>query len=205
MFNFDLDNVRAQLSRHALVFVLFASVLLHAAPGLATTEFNAAGVLPVARENGSTYVLLGRSWFRPWFEMLAGGREAAPGDAGQSTPRRETAYETAVRESFEESRGFLKPDYLRNVTDPGKFLRDGSFVFFGAEIDKFSIDEIKREPIPEVANRAPFLELIDFAWVPVEAILLSNDVFVIDDNGRRIQVRPQLKPRLLQAQAAGWL
>ena len=137
--------------------------------------------------------------------MLAGSRESVPGEGDGSVSRRETAYETALRECFEESRGFLKQDYLLGVTDPSKFIRDGSFVFFHAETVKFPVEEIRSAPIPDGVDAGPFSELVDFTWVSVEAVLSSNEAFVLDDAGRRIQVRRQLKPRLLRAQAAGWL
>jgi len=201
----DSNLTCTNLHRCALIFIGFTSVLLYAPLSSATADFNAAGVLIVARENGLAHILLGRDRFRPWYEMLAGSRESVPGESGGGVSRRETAYETALRECFEESRGFFKPDYLLGVTDSSKFIRDGSFVFFHAETDKFSVEQIRRAPIPDGVDAAPFNELVDFTWVSVEAILSSIDAFVLDDTGRRIQVRRQLKPRLRRAREAGWL
>lgn len=205
MFRRDSNKARTVVHPRALVFIAFIGILFCSPPSSATTDFEAAGVLLIAHDNGSAYILLGRDRYRPWYEMLAGSREAVLDEGEGIAPRRETAYETALRECFEESRGFLKPDYLLRVTDPAEFIRDGSFVFYRAETDKFSIDAIKREPIPDNVNPTPFREIGDFAWISVEAVLSSNNTIVIDDAGRRIQVRRQLKPRLLRARAAGWL
>jgi 8-oxo-dGTP pyrophosphatase MutT (NUDIX family) len=205
MFRPESKMFRTGATRRALVFMAVIGILFCSPPCAATTDFTAAGVLLIAKQNGSAFILLGKDRYRPWYETLAGSREVVPDGGGADVSRRETAYETALRECFEESRGFLKPDYLLAVTDPAVFVRDGSFVFFRAEIEKFSADEIKRQPIPEDANSAAFREIVDYAWVSVEAVLSANDVFVFDDIGRRIQVRRRLKDRLVQARAAGWL
>lgn len=196
---------RTGTSLRALVVMAVVGILFCSRSCAATTDFTAAGVLLIADQNGSAFILLGRDRYRPWYEMLAGSRERVSDGGGAGMSRRETAYETALRECFEESRGFLKPDYLSGVTDPGAFLRDGSLVFFRAEIEKFSSREIKRQHLPEVANSAAFREIVDYAWVSVEAVLSGNDAFVFDDTGRRIQVKSRLKHRLVQARAAGWL
>ncbi len=196
---------RTGTSRRVLVFMAVVGILFCSPPSAATTDFTAAGVLLIASQNGSAFILIGRDRYRPWYEMLAGSRERVPDGGRAGMSRRETAYETALRECFEESRGYLKPDYLLGVTDPAAFLRDGTFVFFRADIEKFSSDEIKRRHVPEDANSAAFREIADYAWVSVEAVLSGNDAFVFDDIGRRIQVRRRLKHRLVQARAAGWL
>lgn len=198
----DANVLRVRRSACVLVFI---AMLFISAPTTATPDFTAAGVLLIAHERGSTFIFLGRDRYRPWYEMLAGRREFIPDSGARNGSRRETAYETALRECFEESRGFLKPDYLLSVTNPADFMRDGSFVFFRAEIEKFSVDEIMRAQIPEPVNLDAFREIVDYAWVSAEAVLASDDAFVVDDAGRRIQVRGRLKSRLVQARAAGWL
>jgi 8-oxo-dGTP pyrophosphatase MutT (NUDIX family) len=205
MFERDANILRVGSSRRLLVIIAFFGALFGSSPTAATTDFTGAGVLLVAFEDETAYVLLGRDRFRPWYEMLGGKREVVPERGEGRTSRRETAYETALRECFEESRGFLKPDYLLDVTDTAEFIRDGSFVFFRADIDKFSVDAIKRAQIPDNVNSSAFREIVDYSWVSAEAVLSSNDAFVVDDAGRRIQVRQSLKPRLRRARAAGWL
>jgi 8-oxo-dGTP pyrophosphatase MutT (NUDIX family) len=202
MLQLDANDLRARRAWRVFVFV---AMLFISAPTNATPDFTAAGVLLIANERGSTFVFVGRDRYRSWFEMLAGRRELVRDSGSGNSTRRETAYETALRECFEESRGFLKLEYLSDVTDSAGFIRDGSLVFFRAEIGKFSVDEIMRAQIPDTVNPDAFREIVDYAWVPVEAVLSSDDAFVVDDSGRRIQVRGRLKSRLAQARAAGWL
>jgi len=198
----DADVVRARHSGRVLVFI---AMLFVSAPTIATSDFTAAGVLLIANERESAFVFLGRDRYRSWHETLAGGREFVRDSGAGNSSRRETAYETALRECFEESRGFFKPGYLSDITDSAQFIRDGSLVFFRAEIEKFSVDEIMRAQIPDTANPDAFREIVDYAWVSVEAVLSSDDAFVVDDAGRRIQVQRRLKSRLVRARAAGWL
>lgn len=205
MFQPDAKIVCVRLSGRVLGFIAFIGILVGPCPTAATTEFTAAGILLVAIENESAYIFLGRDRYRSWYEMLAGRRGVAVDSDDRRTSGRETAYETALRECFEESRRFLKTDYLLSVTDPTDFIRDGSFVFFRADIEKFSIDEIMRVKVPDTVESIPFREIVDYAWVSVEAVLSSEDAFVVDDAGRRIQVRGRLKSRLVRARAAGWL
>ena len=205
MYRPDAYVLSVRLSERVVVLIAFIGMLFASAPSAATTEFTAAGVLLIAEKDGSTYILLGRDRFRPWYEMLAGSREVVADPDDDRESRRETAYETALRECFEESRGFLKPDFLLNVTDPAAFIRDGSFVFYRAQTEKFSVDEIVRAQIPDAANQDPFREIADYAWVSVEAVLSGSDAFVVDDVGRRIKVRRRLHSRLERARAAGWL
>ena len=62
-----------------------------------------------------------------------------------------------------------------------------------------------RVKVPDTIESIPFREIVDYAWVSVEAVLSSEDAFVVDDAGRRVQVRGRLKSRLVRARAAGWL
>ena len=198
-------DVKVLSLHHSGRVLVFIAMLFISAPTTATTDFTAAGVLLIAKANGSAFVFLGRDRYRHWYEMLAGRREFVLDSSAGNGSRRETAYETALRECFEESRGFLKPDYLLDVTDSAEFIRDGSFVFFRAETEKFSVEEIMRTQIPDTVNRDAFREIVDYAWVSVEAVLSSDDAVVVDDAGRRIQIRGRLKSRLVRARAAGWL
>lgn len=195
---------RRALSPHALLVLLGCLVLLAASgPVQATRDFMAAGVLLVAHEGDSAFVFLGRSRYRAWYEALAGRREVVASASGEQVRRQETAYETALRECFEESRGFLRPELLRDITDRTRFIRDGAIVLFFANIEKFLIADLMASPLPP--GGGAFAEIADYAWVPVDHVLASGDEWVDDDTGRRILVRKELKSRLIRARQAGWI
>lgn len=179
----------------ALAFVMFCLAI---APAAATSDFKAAGALLVTGGGHSSLVLLVKHRSRGWYEMPGGRRQT------QSTEEHglDAAYETAIRECHEESRGVLSRELLRKAVDPARKLRDGGFVFFVGRVDPIALDSLRRAPVPEPAA---FREIADYAWVAVESVLVSNDFTVIDEEGRRIKVRSQLKPRLIQARAQGWL
>ena len=171
--------------------------------GAATENFVAAGMLLVAREQGAAYVLLGRDRYRDLYEMF-GGRAALVTSAERDTgPRKETAYETAIRECHEESGGLLEVSFLRQISDPDQMIRDGGFIFFLAGIEKIAIERIKAAA--RLQTSPGFHEIADYAWVSVDQVFASEDDTVSDESGRRIRVRPELKSRLERARAAGWL
>jgi hypothetical protein len=93
---------------------------------------------------------------------------------------------------------------LHRATDPSRYIRDGKFVYFLGTIDRFPITELETSSELQSDSAAAFREIDDYAWVPVENVLASDGVFVIDAAGRRIEIRRQLKSRLTRARAAGW-
>jgi 8-oxo-dGTP pyrophosphatase MutT (NUDIX family) len=183
--------------RKKIVFFILVFVL-PALPAAATADFNAAGVLLVTGAGQPSLVLLVKHRSRSWYEMPGGRRQLQ--SAGERGP--DGAYETAIRECHEESRGMLSRELLREAVDPARQLRDGGFVFFVGRVDPVALDSLRQAPVPEAAA---FREIEDYAWVAIESVLASDDNTVIDAEGRRIQVRPQLKPRLNGARAKGWL
>lgn len=165
-------------------------------------EFMAAGVLLVAQDEPSPLVFLVRHHSRTWYEMPGGRRQLVSGTDGE---RSETAYETAIREAFEETRGYLSPDQLRDIVDPSRSMRDRGFVFFFGSIERFPVSAIGELAHLDDDSASAFREVADYAWVAVDSILASDGISVIDVNGRSIELRRELKSRLLRARAAGWL
>lgn len=183
----------------SVYFILaFLGLCLAASHAAATSDFGAAGALLVTGDGQSPLVLLVKHRSRSWYEMPGGRRQTrSAGEGGL-----DSAYETAIRECFEESRGMLSRELLRNAIDPARKLRDGGFVFFVGRVEPIAIERLRAAPVPE---DAAFREIADYAWVAVESVLGSDEDTVIDEEGRRIEVRAQLKPRLARARAKGWL
>lgn len=168
----------------------------------ASQEFMAAGALLVADKEQPPLILLVKHHSRSFFEMPGGRRQMVERTGAE---RRETAHETAVREVFEELRGYLSPDYLREAIDPSRSMQDGGFVFFIARIDRFPTTAIAELSRLDDDSSAGLREVADYAWVSVESVFASSDETAIDANGHRIALRRQLKSRLERARAAGWL
>ena len=192
------------LALTALYFV--SSALYFAATAVAAShDFKAAGILLVADDHRSALVFLVRHRSRAWYEMPGGRRQTLDDTAVGQGNRSESAYETAIRECFEETRGFLSPELLRGIVDPSRVIRDGGFVFFVAKIGWFPVTELPDLADSGHENPDAFREIADYAWVPVDNVLAGEDASVIDANGRIVEVRRQLKSRLLRARAAGWV
>lgn len=190
---------RRRSIRILLLITVLSSMMV---PAFAEREFMAAGALLVADEQQPALMLLVTHHSRSFYEMPGGRRQLVNGTDGE---RRETAHETAVREVFEETRGYLSPDDLREVIDPSRSMRDAGFVFFLARVDRFPTSAIKQIADLDDDSAAGFREVADYAWVTVESVLAGDGVSVTDVDGRTIELRPQLKSRLLRARAAGWL
>ena len=189
--------------KHSFLVVVFALCCGVAAPGLALDDFKAAGALLVSGEGQSRQVLLVKHHSRSWYEMPGGRRQFAPAGEGGQDAVLETAYETAIRECHEESRGVLSLVLLRDSIDPSHQLRDGGFVYFVGTIDRVPVEALRQVVVPRGAG--PLGEIADYAWVDVDRVLVSASDVVIDSEGRSIRVRPQLSARLRQARSEGRL
>ena len=185
--------------------ILLVALCCVVSAAAADEDYAAAGIALIARHGGGDLIFLVRHHKRSWYEM-PGGRRKVAGDAisGQSN-RGETAYDTAIRECYEESRGYLRPERLREIVDPVRRLQDDKFVYFVARIDWFALSELPAAPAAEQQNLRAFHEAVGFAWVPLANVINSKDGTTLDLSGNRIEIRPQLKPRLIRAGASGWL
>jgi len=168
----------------------------------AREDFYAAGVMLIAHKDGSAYVLLGKPRGRQWYEFFAGGRGSTTDGDGR---RPETAYETALREAYEESRGYVDLEYLQQRIGEDQSIVDDGFIIFRAVVEPFAIEDMRKVPVPLSDNPLAFTEISDYAWVSVDAIIASENAVVVDEAGRSIDVRPQLKGRVLRAREEGWL
>lgn len=80
----------------------------------------------------------------------------------------ESAAETAARETEEETRGFLKRDWLLQKIKNQTPVRDGVFSCFFLEIDFIPIPQIATHQPP--TNEPDYLERGPFAWIPFSQV-----------------------------------
>ena len=200
-------NIKAQMMKRLACCISLTLVAMWcvAPPAQAGEDYAAAGIALVARHENADLILLARHHSRSWYEMPGGRRKSADDTGSANVEHDETAYDTAIRECYEESRGFLRPELLRKIVDPARSLRDGGFVYFVAKIDWFALSELPAESDSDHENMHAFHEIVDYAWVPVTNIINSKDGTAVDSTGRRLEIRRQLKRRLIHAGTAGFL
>ncbi len=80
----------------------------------------ASGTLVMSKQTTGNFVLLARSKGRDYFELLGGTNEIAA-SLSNEIPSAESDYETALRETVEESRGYFGRRGLLLVSDPLKW------------------------------------------------------------------------------------
>jgi len=199
------DDVRT-MNRLACTMSLVLVAMSYAiSPAQAGENYAAAGIALIARYGERDLIFLVRHHKRSWYEMPGGRRLTIDDTNSGRSQHDETAYDTAIRECYEESRGFLRPELLRDVVDPARRLQDDKFVYFVAKIKWFPLSELPAAPDANDESMRAFHEAVDFAWVPVTNVIESEDGTAVDLDGHRIELRKQLKPRLIRAGASGWL
>lgn len=167
--------------------------------------FAASGMLLVAEEEQINYVLLIRDRHDKHFELPAGKNEKA-GSLLDPNLAKESDYETALRETVEETRGYLGRQQLISASQPIRKIHDNGFVLFLASVSIFDLDEIRRIRIPEGNEKQwdPMRETIDLAWVAIEQIRKSTDQQVLDRENRSIRIHKLLPQDIQTAIKLGW-
>ena len=166
----------------------------------------ASGTLVMTKQSTGNFVLLARSKGRDYFELLGGTNEVAA-SLSNTIPSAETDYETALRETVEESRGYFGRRELLLVSDPLKWRIDvDSFVIFRVMTPRFDLKHIMSIKIPEgtEGHWTPMLEVLDYAWVDAKLILKSAQSKVKDTKGREIKIRENLPAYIKTAITNGW-
>jgi hypothetical protein len=194
-----------KLKTSLLLQCFFLSLVVFSAMPTSVLEA-ASGTLVMTKQSTGNFVLLARSKGRDYFELLGGTNEVAA-SLSNTTPSAESDYETALRETVEESRGYFGRRGLLLVSDPLKWrIEVDGFVIFRVLIKRFDLNNIMSIKIPEGDNDhwKPMLEVLDYAWVDSKLILKSEQSKVIDDKGREIKIRENLPAYIKTAIANGW-
>nr|VFK36912.1 MAG: hypothetical protein BECKSD772F_GA0070984_100728 [Candidatus Kentron sp. SD]VFK40554.1 MAG: hypothetical protein BECKSD772E_GA0070983_100727 [Candidatus Kentron sp. SD] len=181
-------------------------VLLFGTPLFArdANEFFAAGMLPIAREDANSYVLLGKDRGRNHFETLSGKPEEVTSLA-IGTGTKESAYETALRECVEETRGYWGRSFLANNSDEDKYINYNGFIFFKVEVPMVRLANFEKIGVPPNSKKWDvFREITEYAWVDVCDLISSDDNTVTSKAGKIISIHPALPAELEKANREGW-
>ena len=166
-------------------------------------NIKAAGCLLIADKQTEPFILLGKDKFRRAYGVLAGKRQKVMTNAGETCL--ETPYQTALRETVEESRGYWDRDYLRAHSHPALVLERQQFMLFRAAVPLVDVEAIKAQKMPRFAPAwAAYREISDYAWISAKAIMQRPAHSIPTVDGRTVRVHKALAQELKTAEAMGW-
>lgn len=195
-----IDKITSQPWKMLLLGIIFLCCVW------TSPSYAASGTLIVVKREASTWVLLVRPKSRNFYELTGGTTEIAK-SLNDLKPSLETDYQTAIRETVEETRGYFGHRELIASSDPcsWKIEVDG-FIIYRVLTTPFELTEIQsiKLPIKPKKHWKPMLEIIDYAWVDIQTILNSKQLKVKDISGREIALRKNLPEYIRLAKKKGW-
>ncbi|MFT6394420.1 MAG: 8-oxo-dGTP pyrophosphatase MutT (NUDIX family) [Methylophilaceae bacterium] len=144
-------------------------------------------MLVAAKEDGKTYVLFVQTFKHDYYEF-PGGRIEHGESLLNGGSKIETPYETAVRETLEETRGSLGQQQLVPVSSPKQLVEVSKFRIFLAKLPFFKLNDLLEIKIPKGKKWSPMREVVNYAWVDVNAVQQSDNVTTRD--GEKISLHP---------------
>ncbi len=172
----------------------------------ASSMAGVAGMLLIAKHDGKHFALLVKDRARNYFELPAGKMEK--GDKlNDGKFDIESSYETALRETVEETRGYLGRRLLIQSSDSKQLIRYGVFDMFLSNIPMFDLEEINQIKIPMGTDDNqwdPMREIVDYSWVDIKELHDAKNNQVISMTGKKIEVHYALPSEIRIAQTKGW-
>ncbi len=173
-------------SKHLLIWMLTVLTLTSCQVAIAT-----AGMLIVSKESGKTYLLFVQTHKHNYYEFPGGRLEQAT-SLLDSSNNQESSYETAVRETVEEMRGYLGRQQLYAASSDANFIEAGKYRIYEARLPFFNLNEIRKIKIPHGKKWSVMREVINYAWVNTEAISEENNGEVTNSEGQAIELGPNV-------------
>lgn len=155
---------------YALLILLLASLPgISRADGCRPKPFRGAGVLPYAKVDGRTLVLLGYEAGRGWSGF--GGKPMLVSSLDVPEPRCETYPETAAREGAEELRRMLGYRQVLAAIDTVRYFPESAapedFRSYTIKIPHIGAAEFRQMPIPAGSD---FDEMDDYYWIDLNEL-----------------------------------
>lgn len=139
------------------------------AKGCHPRPFTGAGVLPYAKLDGRTLLLLGYESGRGWLGF--GGKPKMVNTLDEATPRCETPMETAAREGFEEMRRVVGYREIMAAIDVRRYFPPsagpGDFRAYPIKIDYTPTTAFRQIPTPSGSD---YDEIQDYYWIDLEVL-----------------------------------
>ncbi len=180
------------------IWVLSGMVLLSCQLAIAS-----AGMLIVSNENGKTYLLFVQTHKHNYYEF-PGGRLEQASSLVDTSSKTESPYETAVRETVEELRGYLGHQQLLAASSEVNFVEAGKYRVYLAQLPFFNLNHVREIKIPKGKKWSVMREVVNYAWVDLAVIDEANDGVVTASEGQRIELGPDVVTVVKYGQSKQW-
>lgn len=147
------------------------------------------GMLLVSEINQKPHVLMVEANSKDYF-VFPGGKEESGADLITREEVQESIYETALRETTEETRGYIGRQQLLLASSEKNYIEASKHTLFLARLPYFSADNIRKIKMPRGKKWSPMQEIKNYAWVSIEAIANQQNLTVTDSEGHQIQLHP---------------
>lgn len=184
--------------KQAAVWVLAGLVLLSCQLAVAS-----AGMLIVSKENGKTYLLFVQTHKHDYYEF-PGGRLEQASSLIETSSNMESPYETAVRETMEEMRGFLGRQQLYAASSEANFIEAGKYRVYIAQLPFFNLNEVRQIKIPKGKKWSFMREVVNYAWVDAATLSDADNGMVATSEGQSIELGPDVLAVIKKGHAKQW-
>lgn len=165
--------------------------------------FANGSMLLITEINHKPYLLMVQANSKDYF-VLPGGKEELAADLITHEEVPESIYETALRETTEETRGYLGRQLLKSVSNEKESIVVGKYTLFSGKVGFFPVDELKKIKIPKDKKWSPMNEIKNYAWVPIEGIVNHVQYHVKDSEGNEIQLHKLIPTIISKGQGMHW-
>lgn len=163
-----------------LLFVMLASCQLTYANG---------GMLILSKDKGKTYLLFVQTHKHEYYEF-PGGRQEEGVSLLDNKRRLESVYETALRETVEEMRGYLGRQLLLSASSEQRLIEVDKYKLFVANVPFFQLNDVRTIKIPSGKKWSVMREVVNYAWVDVNSVAFSKNSLVTSLDGDMITMHP---------------
>lgn len=181
-----------------LIWMLTWMVLLSCQLALAS-----AGMLVVSKESGKTYLLFVQTHKHNYYEF-PGGRLERASSLVDTSSKTESPYETAVRETVEEMRGYFGHQQLLAASSEVNFVEAGKYRVYIAQLPFFNLNYVREIKIPKGKKWSVMREVVNYAWVDLASISKAKDGLVTTSEGQTIELGPDVLTVIKYGQSKQW-
>jgi 8-oxo-dGTP pyrophosphatase MutT (NUDIX family) len=192
------NNVILKSLLHPMLGVCLLLVGMMIVPQLAQAN---AGMVIAAEQDGKIYVLFVQSHKHDDYEF-PGGRQERAEDLLHGGHDLESLYETAVRETVEETRAYLGRQQLVSSSSNEQMIELGKHTLFLAKLPFFELNAVKAIKIPKGKKWSPMREVVNYAWVDIN--LINQAGLVETRDAKMIKLNPVAVDIIKLARLSRW-